>query len=107
MERACEHHQNIEGQNLDAVFDATAMSPSCEVSGTTYASMWVEWVVSHLWITSTQCMATHVSAHLPEKYNGTSKPSEFLQVYVTAIMMAGGNDAIMASNFHVALTGPP
>ena len=44
--------------------------------------------------------------HLPEKYNGTSNPSEFLQVYVTAIIAAGGNDAVMASYFHVALTGP-
>jgi hypothetical protein len=44
--------------------------------------------------------------HLPEKYDGTSNPSEFLQVYVTAITTAGGNTAIMASYFHVALTGP-
>jgi hypothetical protein len=27
--------------------------------------------------------------HLPEKYDGTSKPSEFLQVYVTAITARG------------------
>jgi hypothetical protein len=44
--------------------------------------------------------------HLPEKYDGTSNPSEFLQVYVTAITAAGGNTAVMASYFHVALTGP-
>jgi hypothetical protein len=44
--------------------------------------------------------------HLPEKYDGTSNPSEFLQVYVTAITTAGGNTAVMASYFHVALTGP-
>jgi hypothetical protein len=44
--------------------------------------------------------------HLPEKYDGTSNPSEFLQVYVTAITAAGGNTALMASYFHVALTGP-
>jgi hypothetical protein len=43
--------------------------------------------------------------HLPEKYDGTSNPSELLQVYVTAIMAAGGNTAVMASYFHVALTG--
>lgn len=45
--------------------------------------------------------------HLLEKYNGTSNPSKFLQVYVTAIIAAGGNGAIMASYFHVALTGQP
>jgi hypothetical protein len=44
--------------------------------------------------------------HLPEKYNGTSNPSEFLQVYVTAITTAGGNTAVMATYFHVALSGP-
>ena len=41
--------------------------------------------------------------HLPEKYDGTTNPLEFLQVYVTAITAAGGNDAVMASYFHVAL----
>jgi hypothetical protein len=44
--------------------------------------------------------------HLPEKYDGTSNPSEFLQVYVTAITVAGGNTAVMATYFHVALFGP-
>src|SRR6185437_2236211 len=44
--------------------------------------------------------------HLPEKYDGTTHPSEFLQVYATAITTAGGNGAVMASYFHVALTGP-
>jgi hypothetical protein len=44
--------------------------------------------------------------HLPEKYDGTSNPSEFLQVYVTAITAARGNTAVMATYFHVALSGP-
>jgi hypothetical protein len=43
--------------------------------------------------------------HLPEKYDGTSNPSEFLQVYVTAITAAGGDTAVMATYFHVALSG--
>jgi hypothetical protein len=43
---------------------------------------------------------------LPEKYDGTSKPSKFLQVYVMAIIAAGGNTAVMATYFHVALFGP-
>jgi hypothetical protein len=50
-------------------------------------------------------LATQVRPHLPEKYDGTSNPSEFLQVYVTAITAVGGNTAVMASYFHVALTG--
>jgi hypothetical protein len=44
--------------------------------------------------------------HLLDKYDGTSNPSEFLQVYVTAITAAGENATVMASYFHVALTGP-
>jgi hypothetical protein len=44
--------------------------------------------------------------HLPEKYDGTSNPSEFLQVYVTAITVAGGDTVVMATYFHVALSGP-
>jgi hypothetical protein len=45
-------------------------------------------------------------SHLPEKYDGTLNPSEFLQVYVTAITTAGGNTAVMATYFHVALSRP-
>jgi hypothetical protein len=45
-------------------------------------------------------------SHLPEKYDGTTNPSEFLQVYVTAITAAGGGNAVMATYFHVALSGP-
>jgi hypothetical protein len=41
--------------------------------------------------------------HLPEKYDGSTNP---LQVYITAITAARGNDAVMASYFHVALIGP-
>jgi hypothetical protein len=44
--------------------------------------------------------------HLPEKYDGTTNPSEFQQVYVTAITAAGGNTVVMATYFHVALSGP-
>jgi hypothetical protein len=44
--------------------------------------------------------------HLLEKYDGSTNLSEFLQVYITAITAAGGNDAVMASYFHVALIGP-
>jgi hypothetical protein len=45
-------------------------------------------------------------SHLPEKYDSTSNPSEFLQVYVTAITAAGGDTAVMVTYFHVALSGP-
>ena len=44
--------------------------------------------------------------HLPEKYDGTSNSLEFLQVYVTTITAAGGNTAVMATYFHITLSGP-
>jgi hypothetical protein len=44
--------------------------------------------------------------HLPDKYDGTTNPSEFLQVYVTAITAAGGDTTVMATYFHVALSRP-
>jgi hypothetical protein len=43
--------------------------------------------------------------HLLEKYNGTVNPAEFMQIYSTSILVVGGNDAIMANYFPVALTG--
>jgi hypothetical protein len=43
--------------------------------------------------------------HLPEKYDGTVNPIEFLQIYSSSILTAGGNEAIMANYFHVPLTG--
>jgi hypothetical protein len=43
--------------------------------------------------------------HLPEKYDGTVNPAEFLQIYSTSILAAGGDEAIMANYFPVALTG--
>jgi hypothetical protein len=51
-------------------------------------------------------MAAQVPATPTGKYDETSNPSEFLQVYVTAITAAGGNTTVMATYFHVALSGP-
>jgi hypothetical protein len=43
--------------------------------------------------------------HLSEKYDGTANPTEFLQIYSTSILAAGGGEAVMANYFLVALTG--
>jgi hypothetical protein len=43
--------------------------------------------------------------YLPKKYDGTVNPAEFLQIYSTSILAAGGNEAIMANYFPVALMG--
>jgi hypothetical protein len=43
--------------------------------------------------------------HLPEKYVGTVNPVEFLQIYSTSILTVGGDEAVKANYFLVALTG--
>ena len=40
---------------------------------------------------------------LPEKYDGSIDPVEFLQIYTTAVQAAGGSEKVMANYFHVAL----
>jgi hypothetical protein len=35
--------------------------------------------------------------HLSEMYDGTINPAEFLQIYSTSILAAGGDEAIMAN----------
>jgi hypothetical protein len=43
--------------------------------------------------------------HILEKYDGMVNPTEFLQIYSTSILAAGGDETIMANYFPVALTG--
>jgi hypothetical protein len=43
--------------------------------------------------------------HLPEKYDGIVNPADFLQIYSTSILAAGGDEAVMANYFPVALNG--
>ena len=40
---------------------------------------------------------------LPERYDGTAPPGEFLQIYSTAVKAAGGTEDVMANYFHIAL----
>jgi hypothetical protein len=106
LERACECRQNVEGCNLDLDFSAvTPQTPRGAriQAGVPLAGVGCTALADHL------CAATWSSKfrpHLLEKYDGTSNPSEFLQVYVTAITAAGGDTAVMATYFHVALSGP-
>jgi hypothetical protein len=105
LERARERHQNIEGRNLDQDFvAATPQTPMGTRSQTSVplAGVGCAALVDHL---RTASWPPEFRPHLPEKYDRTSNPSEFLQVYVTAITTAGGNTAVMATYFHVALSG--
>jgi hypothetical protein len=42
--------------------------------------------------------------HLPEKYNGTVNPAEFLQIYSTSILVVAGDEIVMTNYFLVALS---
>jgi hypothetical protein len=102
LERARERRQNIGGRKLDQDFAAAApqtpMGTRSQV-GVPLAGVGCAALADHL------CAASwppKFRPHLPEKYDGTSNPSEFLQVYVTAITAAGGNTTVMATYFHVA-----
>jgi hypothetical protein len=106
LERARGRQQNIEGRNLDQ--DFAAVAPQTPVGGLFQAGVPLAGVgcaalADHLHAASRPSM---FQPHLSEKYDGMSNPSEFLQVYVTAITTAGGNTAVMATYFHVALSGP-
>jgi hypothetical protein len=68
------------------------------LAGVGYAAL-----VDHLLTTT---WSSKFRPHLLEKYDGTSNPSEFLQIYVTTITAAGGDTAVMATYFHVALSRP-
>jgi hypothetical protein len=106
LERAHECRQNIEDRNLEQDFAAVApqgpgdarFQTSIPLAGVGCAA-----VADHL---RAAMWPTKFRPHLPEKYDGTTNPSEFLQVYVTAITAAGGDTDVMATYFHVALSGP-
>jgi hypothetical protein len=106
MERARERRQNVEGRNLD--YDFAALAPQTPTgtriqAGVPLAGVGCAALADHLRATT---WPSKFWPHLPEKYDGTSNPSEFLQVYVTAITTASGDTAVMATYFHVALSGP-
>jgi hypothetical protein len=106
LERARERRQNVEGRNLDqdfAVVAPQAPMGTRSQAGVPLVGVGCAALADHLRVAS---WPPKFRPHLPEKYDGTSNPSEFLEVYVTAITAAGGNTAVMATYFHVALSGP-
>jgi hypothetical protein len=106
LERARERRHNINGRDLDQDFAVVApQTPMGTRSqmGVPLAGVGCAALTDHLRAAS---WPPKFRSHLPEKYDRTTNPSEFLQVYVTAITAAGGNTAVMATYFHVALSGP-
>jgi hypothetical protein len=106
MERVRERWLNIEGRNLDQHFVAVAPQPPVSArfqAGVPLAGVGCSTLADHLHAAT---WPSKFRPHLPKKYDGTSNPSEFLQVYVTTITAVGGDTTVMATYFHVALSGP-
>jgi hypothetical protein len=106
LERARERRQNIKGRSLD--YDFAAVAPQTPTGtriqvGVPLAGVGCAALADHL---RAATWPPKFQPHLPEKYDDTSNPSEFLQVYVTAITVAGGDTTVMETYFHVALSGP-
>jgi hypothetical protein len=106
LERARERRLNIEGRNLD--YEFTMVAPQTPTgariqAGVPLAGMGCAALADHL---RAATWPSKFRPHLSKKYDSTSNPSEFLQVYVTAITATGGDTAVMATYFNVALSGP-
>jgi hypothetical protein len=106
LERAHERCQNIDGRDLNQ--DFVAVAPQTPVgtrsqTGVPLAEVGCAALADHL---RAAYWPPKFRPHLPEKYDETTNPSEFLQVYLTTITAAGGNTALMVTYFHVALSGP-
>jgi hypothetical protein len=106
LERPRERRLNVEGRNLD--YDFAAVAPQTPTgariqAGVPLAGVGCAALADHLHVAA---WPSKFRPHLLEKYDGTSNLSEFLQVYITAITAAGGDTAVMATYFHVALSGP-
>jgi hypothetical protein len=106
LEKTRERRHNIKGCNLDK--DFAAVAPQTPVgarsrAGVPLAAVGYVALADHLRAAS---WPSKFRPHLSKKYEGTSNLSKFLQVYVTAITAAGGNTIVMATYFHVALSGP-
>ena len=90
VERARERRLNIEGRNLNANLDVATPKPPMNAriqAGTPVAGVGCAALAEHL---RAVAWPSKFLPHLPKKYDGTTNPSEFLQVYVTAITRRHG-----------------
>jgi hypothetical protein len=108
IERNRERRRDIEGHNLERDFDLHAPVGACQAAHAPLPpgspGVWggcME-LAPHLRMV---VWPPKFRPHMPEKYDGMVNPVEFLQIYSTSVLAAGGNEAVMANYFPVALTG--
>jgi hypothetical protein len=110
IERNRERCRDIEGRNLERDFDLHALVGARQVAHAPLppSSPGVSGGGGCMALAPHLCMVVwppKFQPHLPEKYDGTINLAEFLQIYSTSILVAGGNEIVMVNYFHVALTG--
>jgi hypothetical protein len=98
--------RRCQGRNLDRDFDAVDTTPVGQAALTPTSPLGsgggCMTLAPHFRMVVWPCKFW---LHLLKKYDGSVNPAEFLQIYSTTIIAAGGNDAIMTNYFSVALTG--
>jgi hypothetical protein len=84
LKRARERRQNVKGRNLDRDFAAEAPQTPVAARSQTGVPLTGVGCAALADDLRTASWPPKFWPHLPEKYDGTTNPSEFLQVYVTA-----------------------
>jgi hypothetical protein len=100
IERLCERRRNLKGDYGTPVAAPTTRATSTPSSlGAAGGCMAL---APHLYMV---VWPRKFWPHLPKKYGRTGNPAEFLQIYSTSILTAGGDETVMANYFPVAMTG--
>jgi hypothetical protein len=105
IERQWERHC-YQGRNLDGDFDVVDTAPVGQATRTPTPLAGSEGGCMALALHHRMVVWPHKFwPHLLEKYDRSVNLIEFLRIYSTSILAAGGDEAIMANYFPVALTG--
>jgi hypothetical protein len=105
-----ERHRNIEGRNLEKDFNSHALVHGGPVAHAPCPLAPRELGGGCMALAPHLCMMVwshKFRPHLPEKYDGTVNPVEFLHIYSTSILAVGCDETIMANYFPVPLLGRP
>jgi hypothetical protein len=102
IERHRERSRNLE-RDFESLAPAREALAACVMRPPSSAASSGECMAlaPHLWMLVQLCK---FRPHLLEKYDGIVNLAEFLQIYSTSILATGGDEAVMANYFLVALT---